>query len=103
MGYAEDDLLAQNDAFQKRVRQATINVALAVSSEPETNRNVVDNKRNTLAKSVLNDANSYMVRFTNAVIQVGAGNMTETSPDSDITNAVSAAWNGMAGVTQADK
>jgi len=101
MGYQEDDVLSQDATFQARVKQATVKAALAISSEAETTKNVVDSKRNTLAKGVLNDANAYMIRFTHAVIQ--SGPFTTASPDADITNAVSAVWNGVAGVTTADK
>ena len=100
MGYAEDEILAQDATFQGRVKQASINAALAISSEAETTKNVVDSKRNTLAKSVLNDANAYMIRFTNAVIQDG---VKGTSDDAAITSAIAAVWNGIAGVTTADK
>jgi len=100
MGYTEDDLLSQDAGFQARVKQATVKAALAISSEAESIHNIVDSKRSTLAKNVLNDANAYMVRFTHAVIQ--SGTFTTASPDIDITNAVSAVWNGVAGVTTAD-
>jgi len=102
MGFKEDDVLAQDAEFQSRVKQASIRAATEISSEAETTKNVVDSKRNTLAKNVLNDANAYMVRFTHAVIQSGTA-FTTASPDADIFNAVSAVWNGIAGVTTADK
>ena len=100
MGYAEDELLSQDATFQGRVKQATVNAALAISSEAETTKNVVDSKRNTLAKNILNDANAYMIRFTNAVIQDG---VKGTDDDVVLTNAIAAVWNGIAGVTTADK
>lgn len=100
MPYTADDTLSQDGAFQGRIRCAMVNAALAISSEARTVRNHVDDKRSTLARSVLNDPDSYTKRFTNAAIQ--AGKLTSASLDPALDSAVSGAWNGIAGVTAED-
>jgi len=101
MAYTDDAVLAEDQAFQNRVRMSIVNTATAVASEPSTTKNHVDDKRSTLAKSVLNDPQSYVQRFTNAMIR--AGSLTTTSTDANLDAAASAVWNGMAGVTSEDK
>ena len=101
MSYTADDTLANDPAFQAKVKQSMVKAALAISSEPETTKNVVDSKRNSLAKNCLNDPQSYVQRFTNAAIQAGA--LTSSSTDPQIDGAIASAWNGIAGVTTQDK
>ena len=100
MAYAADDTLSQDGIFQGKVRCSIVKAALAISNEARTVKNHVDDKRQSLAKAVLNDPDLYMKRFTNAAIQASA--LTSSSTDAQIDVAVSSSWNGIAGVTTED-
>src|SRR5262245_63937138 len=100
MAYTADDTLSQDGAFQGRIRCAMVKAGLAICTEARTVNNEKDSKRNSLAKSVLNDPDSYMKRFTNACIQASA--LTSASTDAQLDAAVASSWNGIAGVTSQD-
>jgi hypothetical protein len=97
MAYSGDDTLSSDAVFSGRVRMAMVKAAQNVASEARTVRNAVDQKRNALAVKVLNDPASQVVRFVHGAIVAGA--LVSASTDAQIDTAVSAIWNGIAGVT----
>jgi hypothetical protein len=100
MPYTADDTLSSDATFRGRVRMSMVKQAQNVASEARTVRNTVDGKRNKLAVSILNDPASFVDRFTHGAIE--AGTLTAASLDPAIDAAISAIWNGVAGVAPAD-
>jgi len=99
MSYAADYTLTGNAAFQNQVQMSMTKAAVNIASEARTVRNTVDQKRNTLSKSILNNPTSYLTQFVYATIETG---LTGTPTDTQVDTAVSGVWNGIAGVTTQD-
>jgi hypothetical protein len=93
--------LANDAAFQQRVRVAVMTAAVNVMTEEPGSHPVVNDKRAVYATKVVSDGcSSELVPYcyavvTNAVIVSG-------SSDSDIQFQVNAVFNAMAGVTGQD-
>ncbi len=100
MAYSADDTLSLDATFRGKMRMAAVNAARQIASEARTVRNVVDQKRNSLAVAVLNDPPKYLDRFVHAAIEAGA--LTLASTDAQIDTALAAVWNFLAGVTPQD-
>lgn len=90
---------SQNATLQNQVKQAMVSAAIAISSEAQAfNRN-----RTALAIAVLQSPNTFLPQFTQAVAndatvssKIASGGASSTATDTDISNAVSAAWNAFA-------
>lgn len=100
MAYAADDTLSSDATFRGRVRMAMVNAARQIATEARTVKATLDVKRNLLAVKVLNDPATYVDRFVQASIE--AGTLVSGSTDANIDTAVSAIWNGLAGITAQD-
>lgn len=101
MPYSADFSLSANVTFQNQVQMAIVKAATQISSEARTVRNIVDQKRNALAVAILNgpDTLTTLKKFYFATIETG---LTGTPTDAQVDSAVSAVWNGIAGVTTQD-
>ena len=88
--YAE----ATAPALQGRVQMATAKIAEDVGSEDPATPNHAN--RTSLATQVARSPGAFTQSFTTAVVAQG---ITSQSTDADISNAVSAVWNTMAGPT----
>lgn len=100
MAYTDDATLSQDPVFQSRVRMSMVKAAWQISTEARTIRNIVDQKRNALARSILVNPQQYVPAFTAAAIE--AGGLTAAVVDSGIDGAVQNLFNMMAGVTEQD-
>lgn len=97
MPYTTDQALAIDAVFRARLTMAMTKAATQIATEARTIRNEVDDKRNALAVQVLNSPPAFIDRFSYASIVAGA--LVTASTDANIDAAVSAVWNGIAGVT----
>ena len=91
--------LAENGAFQARVRQAVITAAIAIlADQPANTPQAIDlhKRRTALASKILADPLSSQRAWSYAIVSNVA--IDEDSTDSDIQWTVSAMWNAMAGV-----
>jgi len=101
MAYSADYTLSQSAAFQQQVQMSTIKTAQAVASEAFSSKGAYA-KRHALATQVLSSQTTtpWLMMFVNAAIEAGA--LVSGATDAQVDTAVSAAWNGIAGVTAAD-
>lgn len=101
MAYAADFTLSSNATFQNQVQMSLVKAAVAIAGEARTVRNTVDQKRNALAVAVLNAPNNsaQLQKFVFAAIETG---LSGTPTDAQVDTAISAIWNGIAGVTIQD-
>lgn len=101
MPYSADFTLSSTPAFQNQIQMAIVKAAVQISNEARTVRNIVDQKRHTLATAILNAPNSSAIlnKFYFATIETG---LTGTPTDAQVDTAVSSVWNGIADVTTQD-
>lgn len=95
MAYAADFTLANNATFQNQVQMAMVKASVAIAAEARTVRNVVDEKRNTLAVAILGNPTQKLTMFSFACVATG---LSGTPTDAQVDTAVSSVWNGIAGV-----
>lgn len=96
---ADQYTYSQTSTFQNRVRVALTATAIAVAGEAQAyNRNRV-----SLAVAVLESITSWLNQFAVAAAndatvsgKIAVGGATGTDTDTDVNNAISAAWNAMA-------
>lgn len=98
---ADQYTYSQSAGFQNKVKQQMIATAIAISGEAQAyNRN-----RTSLAIRVLGPSGlaTYLAQFAAAVAndatvssKIASGGSSGTEIDTDIANAVSAAWNAIA-------
>jgi hypothetical protein len=96
MGFALQYTNATWPTFVMQVTTAIVNAAIAISSEAPATANHVN--RVAYAKLVLNDPNSYAPRFALGVAANLALDVITTVTDTQVSNNISALWNGFAGV-----
>lgn len=99
MPYADDDLLANTGTFQTQVRCSIVKAAIAIGNSGATTHNTVDQKRQNLARAVLNAPTTFVVPFSYACVETG---LTGTPTDTAVDSAVASVWNVMAGVLAND-
>lgn len=94
--------LAQDATFNQRVEQAVVETAVAIAGEAETAAYHIP--RAAFAANVLASPSAYASAFAKAVaaddtVATAAGSppVQANVTDAQITNAVSAAWNALAG------
>ena len=100
MAFADQEKLLFDAGIQIQVRHALVRAALDIMAEVASGKVAVDEKRWALALAVLNDIEPYEKRFRLAVV---SNSITDKSSDDDVQAAVSAVWDGIAGVTGEDK
>ncbi len=99
MSYAADFSLATNSTFVNQVEMSMVKAAVAIASEAATANFQKDQKRNSLARQVLNSPNTFATLFAFAAVETG---LTGTPTDAQVDGAVSGVWNGLAGVSSHD-
>lgn len=99
MPYSTDYALVISTTFQNQLQMSMVKAANSISNEARTIRNVVDQKRNRLALTILSNPSALVVQFAFAAVGTG---LTGIPTDAQIDTAVSSVWNAIAGVTPAD-
>jgi hypothetical protein len=99
MAYAQDYALVISTVFQNQLQMSMIKAANSISNEARTIRNVVDQKRNRLALSILSNPSGALIQFAFAAVETG---LISGATDAQVDTAVSTVWNAIAGVTTAD-
>ena len=87
--------LANDPAFIKRVRQAIVKAALAISAEQATADADLDAARLRFATAVLRDPDRY-ARIMACGLATAEG-VTDKAADNDLSNNAAAQWNAYAG------
>jgi hypothetical protein len=101
VSYATQAALAEDTAFQARVRVAIVTAAVDVMGEAKgVMSDTVFNKRQSFAYQVISNSNGYLDRFVWGVVANVA--ITGASVDSDIQFTVNSLWSDMSGVTITD-
>jgi hypothetical protein len=100
MSFQSASELAQDPVFQNRVQIAVIIAAKDITSETDTGM-VAHAKRQTRAVSVLNYPQAHLIPWALAV--ASNPSITDQANDGDIQFTVNSLWDGMSGVTEADK
>lgn len=93
MAYIDQHNLSQDSVFKNRVRVAMLTGATNVQAEATSTTNHTN--RSNYAKLVLNDPDSYINAFCEAVT-TNAG-IVSSSLDSDIQFTVNSLWNDLSG------
>lgn len=91
--------LSQDVQFQKALRVALVEAAIAIAGEAPSVSPGVGNKRDALAAAVLANVNLVVDRFA---LPVAADSTVSVTNDTAIRNRVNAIWNDMAGVKVGD-
>lgn len=90
-------VLSKNSDFRAQVQTILIKVALAVVGESLTGKSPeFINKRHNLGVGILNSPESYVDRFSQAI--VAPGTLTISSTDNDIEFMITSVFSKIAGV-----
>jgi hypothetical protein len=95
MNYLEQSTLAADDTFIRRVRQAIITAAIAISAEASSGNESIDKARLSLSTMVLREPTRWARIFVYGVATYSS--LTAGSSDTVISNAVTSFWNAYAG------
>ena len=98
---ADQYTYSQTTVLQNRVREALVSAVLAIQNEATSTAFHKD--RAALAVQIVINMNGWLTQFALAVAndatvssKIAVGGATSTDTDTDVSNAVSAAWNGFA-------
>jgi hypothetical protein len=101
MSFATNYATANDATFKQMFQMALCLAAEQIAGEASSTHNKADEKRHTMAVTVLTDGGvAKLQAFLNTAVPVSG--LTTSSTDAAVSNSIASIWNAMAGVSAAD-